>query len=66
MDNFFKPINVKQYNTSELKFKQITEKIADMIFLDLEPYKIVEKPGFCHLMSYLDPKYPIPSRKYFF
>ena len=32
---------------------------------DMQPLNIVEKPGFTYLVSKLDPKYELPSRKYF-
>lgn len=36
-----------------------------MICIDNQPYSMVEDQGFKRLMSYLEPRYNIPSRKYF-
>ena len=47
------------------RVKQITDKIATMIALDIRPVNIVEGPGFTSLIQFLEPGYQIPSRKYF-
>ena len=44
--------------------KKITESIA-FISKDLQPYSVVENEGFQNLLSILEPRYVIPSRKYF-
>jgi len=36
-----------------------------MIAVDIQPYSIVEDDGFKSLMSLMDPRYVLPSRKYF-
>lgn len=43
----------------------ITDKIAAMICLDLQPYRFVEDRGFRELMKAVEPHYKIPSRKSF-
>ena len=35
-----------------------------MIALDSQPISIVDDVGFCRLLSLLEPRYTIPSRKY--
>ena len=45
--------------------KKITEAIAYFISKDLQPYSVVENEGFQNLLSILEPRYVIPSRKYF-
>ena len=45
--------------------KKITEAIAYFIPKDLQPYSVVENEGFQNLLGILEPRYVIPSRKYF-
>lgn len=52
------PIN----HSSSIK---IHEAIAKMISFDMQPIQIVENEGFQNLIHCLEPKYIIPSRKYF-
>ncbi|XP_065642414.1 E3 SUMO-protein ligase ZBED1-like [Hydra vulgaris] len=44
---------------------KITRLIAEMICTDNQPVSIVENPGFKRLLQFLEPRYTIPSRKYF-
>lgn len=55
----------KKLDKSSERFKQITEAITIMIFLDLEPYICVEKTGFLHLLQVIEPRYEVPKRNYF-
>ena len=43
----------------------ITNSIAEMIGLDMQPYSIVENPGFLQIMNVVEPRYTMPSKKYF-
>lgn len=43
----------------------ITDAVAMYIAKDMVPIYTVEKPGFIHLLKVLDPRYVLPSRKYF-
>lgn len=43
----------------------ITDAVAMYIAKDMVPIYNVEKPGFIHLLKVLDPRYVLPSRKYF-
>lgn len=47
-------------STSNSKF-QNTRKIAEMCCWDLQPFKIVEKPGFQKFIKFLNPKVIIPT-----
>ena len=38
--------------------------VIEMIALDNQPFSVVEDPGFIRLVSVLEPRYVIPSRKY--
>ena len=43
----------------------VTTKIGEMIAVDCHPYSIVDDPGFVSLMKCVEPRYTIPSRRYF-
>ena len=43
----------------------IHNKIGQMIALDYQPFFIVDDVGFNRLLQVLEPRYKIPSRKYF-
>lgn len=43
----------------------ITTSIAGFICKDLRPYSVVENEGFRKMLDTLEPRYEIPSRKYF-
>ena len=45
--------------------KEITKRIGEMIALDNEPFTIVDHIGFVRLMNLLEPRYQLPSDKYF-
>ncbi len=51
--------------SSSEKAKRITKSIADFICKDLRPYSVVENTGFRNMLHTLEPRYVIPSRKYF-
>ena len=57
IDTFFKP---KQ--CSEARAKEITERVARMLALDLKPLRTVECDGFWDLMAYLEPSCKVPSQ----
>ena len=40
-------------------------KIAEMMALDFQPYSIVSDTGFTELLKTLEPRYTLPSRRYF-
>ena len=43
----------------------IHKKLGEMIAIDSQPIYIVEDPGFISFVKSLEPRYKIPSRKYF-
>lgn len=43
--------------------KKIDDKLINLIVKDLQPISIVEDCGFGELITHLDPRYKIPSRK---
>ena len=55
----------KLYSIDHPRAKAILFRIAEMIAVDLQPFSVVEDPGFCRLMKELEPRYSLPSRRYF-
>uniref|UniRef100_A0A671PSY3 BED-type domain-containing protein n=1 Tax=Sinocyclocheilus anshuiensis TaxID=1608454 RepID=A0A671PSY3_9TELE len=45
--------------------RKITKSIAEYIASDLHPYSVVEGRGFRAMMHTMDPRYKIPSRRFF-
>ena len=45
--------------------KEITRRIGEMIALDNEPFTVVGHTGFSRLLKLLEPRYNLPSDKYF-
>ena len=45
--------------------QKITRLIGEMVVVDCQPFSIVEDEGFVKLVKELQPRYQIPSRKYF-
>ena len=50
---------------TESRSKDITDRIANMIALDMKPIRMVEGEGFHSLLAFMEPGYKIPSRKHF-
>ncbi len=46
------------------KAQQITNKLADMIAVDMLPISVVEGTGFRALMAVVEPGYVVPGRKH--
>lgn len=57
--------NCIPYDKKGARWKVITDAVAMYIAKDMVPIYTVEKPGFIHLLKVLDPRYVLPSRKYF-
>ena len=55
----------KLYDINDKRALAISQLIGRMIVTDLQPFSVVEDRGFKDLMSHLDPRYQMPSRKYF-
>lgn len=60
---FFK--TQKLWDINDIFSVNIHNIIAKMIIIDLQPVSIVEDEGFAMLLKHLEPRYKIPSRKYF-
>lgn len=56
---------VSKFSTNDDRAKKINNLIAEMICIDLQPFSIVENKGFLRLLSHLEPRYTVPSRKTF-
>jgi hypothetical protein len=52
------------YDINHPRAKEITQTIAELICLDMEPLDLVNKKGFNRLLRKLCPKYKIVSRTY--
>ena len=44
---------------------ELNSAVTYFIAKDMQPVSIVEKPGFQHMVSKLNPRYQLPSRKHF-
>ena len=55
----------KQYAFDHLRAQLITKAIGEMIPLDNEPFNLVDHIGFMCLMKLPEPRYKLPSDKYF-
>ena len=57
--------NGRLYDPKSLPAKELNLVVAYYIVKDMQPYSIVENPGFRALVSKLNPRYKLPSQKYF-
>lgn len=48
-----------------VKATNITEKVMEFIVLDSQHLSVVDNEGFRRLLEHLEPRYSLPSRKYF-
>ena len=55
----------EKYNRSSRKWQEVTDLVSMCIAKDQMPIYSVEKAGFKALLRALDPRYELPSRKYF-
>ncbi|XP_047127648.1 zinc finger BED domain-containing protein 4 [Hydra vulgaris] len=63
MDEYSKSQKVWSINDS--RSQTINRKIGLMMALDSQPFTLVEDTGFNNLMNHLEPRYCMPSRKFF-
>ena len=56
---------VKQWDINDSNAVRIHRKIAEMMAIDYQPFSIVSDVGFTRLLKTLEPRYNVPSRKYF-
>ena len=55
----------RQWPIDSCEARRIHEAIALMIAADVQPYSVVEDAGFKNLLHILEPRYKVPSRKFF-
>ncbi|XP_055063027.2 zinc finger BED domain-containing protein 4-like [Misgurnus anguillicaudatus] len=55
----------QSYSRDSPKAQAITKKVMEFIVLDDQPFSVVEDQGFRRLMAHMDPRYTLPSRRYF-
>ena len=55
----------RKWDINDTKALVIHRKIGEMIAIDDQPFSIVSDTGFINLVKVLEPRYNIPSRKYF-
>ncbi|KAL1278525.1 hypothetical protein QQF64_025198 [Cirrhinus molitorella] len=63
--SFASPTPNKQWSSDHTRAKAIHAAIGKMIAIDLQPYSIVEDTGFNELLHLLEPRYKLPSRRFF-
>ena len=56
---------VKVWDINNPKAARIHRKIAEMMTLDYQPLSVVTDVGFTSLLQTIEPRYKMPSRKYF-
>ena len=49
------------YHIDHPRAKAITNRVAEMMAIDLQPFSIVSDVGFCHLLAELEPRHVLPS-----
>lgn len=55
----------KRFSRDDPRAKAICDFIIEMMALDDQPFTIVEDTGFCRLVNHLEPRFVLPSRRYF-
>lgn len=55
----------KKFAKDSAKARSITDKVMEMIALDDQPFSVVEDRGFRRLIEHIEPRYSLPSRRYF-
>ena len=53
------------WGINDIRAQIIHRRIGEMIALDAHPFSIVEDQGFTRLIKELEPRYTLPSRRYF-
>ena len=54
----------QSFKAGDKRREKITHLIAEMICTDMQPVSVVEDIGFRKLIQYLEPRYPMVTRKY--
>lgn len=55
----------KYWDINDHRSVAIHQKVMNMIAIDNQPFSIAEDQGFIELLAHIQPKYMIPSRRYF-
>ena len=55
----------QQFGFDHPKSREINKLIAELIAVDNQPFSIVDDVGFMLLLNRLEPRYKLPSRRYF-
>ena len=56
---------IRHWSINDVRAQRIHRRIGEMIALDCHPFSIVEDEGFTRLLLELEPRYTLPSRRYF-
>ena len=56
---------VRHWGINDVRAQRVHWRIGEMIALDCHPFSIVEDEGFTRLVKELEPRYTLPSRRYF-
>ena len=54
-----------QYHPKSAQAQELNRAVAYFLAKDMQPYFTVEREGFLKMVSKLNPRYKVPSRKYF-
>ena len=55
----------KHWDINDQRSISIHERAMNMIAIDNQPFSIAEEQGFIELLAHIQPKYMLPSRRYF-
>ena len=55
---------VRIWDINDPRAQRVHRLIGEMIAIDNQPFSVVENEGFTTLLSVLEPRYSLPSRKY--
>ena len=56
---------LRHWGINDERAQRVHRRIGEMIALDCHPFSIVEDEGFTRLVKELEPRYTLPSRRYF-
>ena len=56
---------IRHWGLNDVHAQRIHRRIGEMIALDTHPFSIVEDQGFTRLIKEMEPRYTLPSRRYF-
>ena len=55
----------EKYPRSSKRWQQLTDSVTHCLAKDMMPIYSVDKPGFRQMLERFDPKYALPTHKYF-